>query len=178
MSQKTINALDELVSMLEPDQFQESLAQIRSCVANLFRSPKQLYFAIVVMALLLIGMHMKNKLILDHGLPNMDILFATVPILISAQMIWFLTGSLFLMHKLYNLKDLSINPLSPSKTLGLEKMISVIGTYNNPDQPGLIHWMQHRPLYRLARRDKLGPRVTLVFLYHPCTYFLLGLPIR
>ena len=89
-----------------------------------------LYFSLVVMGILIVCLHFENKLILTSGNLNLDVIFSAALVLISSQMIWFLTGSLFMMHKLFKLKDLSINPLSPSKTMGLEKMIGVIGTYN------------------------------------------------
>jgi hypothetical protein len=130
MSQKTIDALDELVSMLEPANTRESITKLCTWVGDLFRSPRKLYFGLVVMSILIYSFHIKNKFILESGRLNLDILFSGVLVLISCEMIWFLTGSLFFMHKLYKLKDLSMNPLSPSKTMGLEKMIGVIGSYN------------------------------------------------
>ncbi len=130
MSKKTINALDELVSMLEPDHAKESIANLGSWVVDLFRSPRMLYFGLVVLTILGYSFYIKNKFILESDKYNLDMAFSAVLVLITSEMIWFLTGSLFLMHKLYNLKDLSMNPLSPSKTMGLEKMIGVIGSYN------------------------------------------------
>lgn len=131
MSGKTINALDEMVSMLEPDNVRESLHLLKKWIIDLFRSPRQYYFSILVMAMVIWCLYEKDELIIkETGLHNLDILFSLVLVWMSSSLIWFLTGSLFLMHKLYNLKDLSMNPLSPSKTMGLEKMISVIGTYN------------------------------------------------
>lgn len=130
MSQKTINALDELISMLEPDNAEDSIAKLKTWITDLFRSPRMLYFSLVVMGMILVSFYIQNKLILSSGKLNLDIVFSAVVVIVSSQIIWFLTGSLFLIHKLFNLKDLSINPLSPSKTMGLEKLIGVIGTYN------------------------------------------------
>ncbi|MBU0970391.1 MAG: hypothetical protein KKC20_07075 [Proteobacteria bacterium] len=130
MSKKTIDALDELVSMLEPDHAKESIANLGTWVVDLFRNPRMLYFGLVVLAIIGYCLHIQNKFILEFDRYNLDMVFSIVLVLITSEMIWFLTGSLFLMHRLYNLKDLSMNPLSPSKTMGLEKMIGVIGTYN------------------------------------------------
>ncbi|MCP3940910.1 MAG: hypothetical protein GY710_05435 [Desulfobacteraceae bacterium] len=131
MAEKTINALDELVSMLEPDGAEKSIKKLSRWVENLFRSHRQYYFFVIVMITVVFSLYYKNDLILKNSIQlNLDIIFCIFLVWIASSLIWFLTGSLFLMHKLCNLKDLSMNPLSPSKTMGLEKMISVIGTYN------------------------------------------------
>ena len=130
MAQKTINALDEIVSMLEPDRTKKNIRDIETWITELFRSPRMFYFGLVVMGIVLICLHLENRFILNSNLPNLDLLFSAALVMIACQVIWFLSGSLVLMNRLYALKDLSINPLSPSKTMGLEKIISLIGSYN------------------------------------------------
>ncbi len=133
MAAKTIDALDELVSMLEPDSEEdtfESISDLKIWIDRLLRSPRQYYFFVVVMILIVWSLYNSSLLILDNGYPNLDLIFSTYLVLIASSLIWFMTGSIVLMNKIYNLKDLSMNPLSPYKTMGLEKLISLVGTYN------------------------------------------------
>jgi hypothetical protein len=129
MAAKTVDSIDEFICMLEPEQELSSIKSLQVWIERLFNNVRQLYFPIVILAITIYMQYKTGMLVLD-GKPNLDIIFSAVLIFLTASLIWFLFGSLILMKNIFNLKDLSINPLSPSKTIGLEKWISVIGTYN------------------------------------------------
>jgi hypothetical protein len=129
MAGKTIDAIDELVCMLEPEQEPDSIKCLQLWIERLFNSIRQLYFPIIILAII-IYLTYNDKELFINGKFNLDILFSSVLVFLTSTLIWFLFGSLIMMNNIFNLKDLSINPLSPSKTIGLEKWISVIGTYN------------------------------------------------
>jgi len=130
MAEKTIDALDELVSMLEPDEVRDTIGNLKIWIERLFTSPRQYSFFVIVMGIIIYQHHIRNDLILASGLINLDIVFCASLVLITSSLIWFMFGSIIFMNKIYNLRDLSMNPLSPAKTMGLEKLTSVIGTYN------------------------------------------------
>jgi hypothetical protein len=135
MAAKTVHSIDEIVCMLEPDPELKSIRYLGKWIERLFRSPRQLHFFAVIVPLIAYTLYSGGDLInLDEqghvdGF-NINILFFAFLVWITSSLIWFLIGSLIMMNRVYNLKDLSMNPLSPSKTIGLEKWISVIGTYN------------------------------------------------
>ena len=129
MAAKTVDSIDEFICMMEPEQELRSIKSLQVWIERLFNNVRQLYFPIVILAIT-IYMQYKTGLLTIDGKLNIDIYFSAVLIFLTAYLIWFLFGSLILMRNIFNLRDLSINPLSPSKTIGLEKWISVIGTYN------------------------------------------------
>jgi hypothetical protein len=95
---------------------------------RLFRSPWQFYIGIALFVLFgfyygIGGMEKSIQL----GL--VDFCFIFVLIMIVSPAIWFLCESLAVVKKICVLKNLADNPLSPLKTMGLQKWISVIGTY-------------------------------------------------
>ncbi len=129
MAAKTVDSIDEFICMLEPEQELGSIKILQVWIERLFNNVRQLYFPAVILAIT-IYMQYKTGMLTIDGKLNIDIFYSAVLIFLTASLIWFLFGSLILMKNIFNLKDLSINPLSPSKTIGLEKWISVIGTYN------------------------------------------------
>ena len=129
MAGKTIDAIDELVCMLEPEQDLHSIKCLQLWTERLFNNIRQLYFPIIILAII-IYLSYNNEHLFSNGKFNIDIFFSAGLVFLTSTLIWFLFGSLIMMKNIFNLKDLSINPLSPSKTIGLEKWISVIGTYN------------------------------------------------
>lgn len=129
MAGKTIDTIDELVCMLEPEQELHSIKCLQLWIERLFNNIRQIYFPIIILAII-IYLSYNNKHLFIYGKFNPDMLFSSVLVFLTSTLIWFLFGSLIMMKNIFNLKDLSINPLSPSKTIGLEKWISVIGTYN------------------------------------------------
>ena len=135
MAAKTVEAIDELVCMLEPGPKLKSISHLKNWITRLFRSPRQLYFFAFIMPIIVYTLYIGGDLVeVDaQGNPtgfNINIFFFVFLVWLTASLVWFLIGSLIMMNRVYNLKDLSMNPLAPSKTIGLEKWISVIGTYN------------------------------------------------
>ena len=134
MAAKTIRSIDEIVCMLEPDPELKSIRYLKKWIAKLFRSPRQLYFFAIIVPMVVYTLYIGGDLVAIEGEDikgfNINIFFFTFLVWITSSLIWFLIGSLIMLNRVYNLKDLSMNPLSPSKTIGLEKWISVIGTYN------------------------------------------------
>jgi hypothetical protein len=56
-------------------------------------------------------------------------IFGGLVILLASPLIWFILRAIFITNRLSTIRDLAVNPISPLKTLGLQKWISVIGTY-------------------------------------------------
>jgi len=130
MAAKTIDTIDEFICMLEPEQKLSSIKYLQVWIKRLFNNIRQLYFPIIIMGIIIYRLYNNGELILEGKGFNLDIFFIAILVFLTSNLIWFLFGSLVMMKNIFNLKDLSINPLSPSKTIGLEKWISVIGTYN------------------------------------------------
>jgi hypothetical protein len=122
MARKTIDSLDELVTMLEGTS---SLAKIESWIKGLFRSTWQLYIALILFGICLVKAHFAGQLFFVNAT------FILALLVLTAPLIWFLLRTFSLTNSICRLKDLELgaNPLSPLKTLGLQKWISVIGTY-------------------------------------------------
>lgn len=129
MARKTVDSLDELVTMLEGTS---SLAKIESWIRGLFRSTWQLYIGLILFGISLIDDFQADQLlVVDPLIFSLDALFTLVLIVLTAPLIWFLLRTFSLTNSICRLKDLELgaNPLSPLKTLGLQKWINVIGTY-------------------------------------------------
>jgi len=137
MARATINALDEIVSMLEipgktdTGKIPASVLQIEKNMNFLFRSPWQFFIVILIFSAILISFWGNP----DSGFPGVSpeiwttLFFALIILLIACPIIWLLIGSVYVLNDISNMEDLAINPLSPLKTMGLEKWTSVIGTY-------------------------------------------------
>jgi len=123
MFMRTIDGLDELVTMLEKP---ESLEKLKVWIMGLFRSPWQLFVALVF-----IGISLTKSHILATGTSLIDFLFVCGIIWMVSPLIWMILRSFSLTNVLCRLDDLktATNPLSPLKTLGLQSWIQVIGSY-------------------------------------------------
>ncbi|MCK4911659.1 MAG: hypothetical protein KAR83_08440, partial [Thermodesulfovibrionales bacterium] len=136
MASATIHSLDEIICMMEPPfkdddgHIHDPVRDLGNWIRHLFRSPWQ-YFAIIFFLFVIV-----TKLIVKSG---GDITFLSVAeslgvslvsLFFISPVIWLIFGSIITLNRLSEMRDLDINPLSPIKTMGLEKWISVIGVYN------------------------------------------------
>jgi hypothetical protein len=120
MSLRTVDALDELVTLVEKN---ETLSEIRRLVTSLFRSPGQAFIALILFTIFFYSS------VIEKGRYSINIPFVFLLCILFSPLIWFLIQGVFLTSRLSRLEDLETNPLSPMKTLGLQKWISVIGSY-------------------------------------------------
>ncbi len=131
MAEKTINSLDEMVSMLDIGGkvgYRKHIEEIKRWMASLFRSPWQFFIAIVILALVYFSvLHLNKEAYPPY--PSLYLILYTSLTLFVVPIIWFILYSLFIVDKISKTEDLAINPLSPLKTMGLNKWTSVIGTY-------------------------------------------------
>lgn len=139
MAKSTINALDEIVSMLEPPrkknagEIPDSVLQIEKNMDFLFRSPWQFFIVLIVFSIIIITRTYTETIINGGADPFTEkvisLIFIFIIVLIGGTIIWMLIGSVYVLNDISKMQDLAINPLSPLKTMGLEKWTSVIGTY-------------------------------------------------
>lgn len=137
MAIKTISSLDELVSMMEAGSddknkivfVPQSVKDLEAWIINLFRSPWQFFICLLIYSIVIFILYILDELGIE-GSFNIDCVFYIPLVMMSSSLIWLILGSLVTLNKICNMKDLAINPLSPLKTMGLEKWISVIGSYN------------------------------------------------
>lgn len=140
MAKSTINSLDEMVSMLEPPrkknagEIPDSVLQIEKNMDFLFRSPWQFFIVLIVFSIIIIT-RIYTETIINGGQADLftetliSLIFIFIIVLIACPIIWMLIGSVYALNDISKMQDLAINPLSPLKTMGLEKWTSVIGTY-------------------------------------------------
>jgi len=117
MTRKALHSIDEIATMLGKG---DTLEILRRQILIMFRSPWQFFVAFVLYGLFFIVS--KSQLPSTHAV-------VILIILIVSPIHWMMISSLFLTRELCTLEDLSINPLSPLKTWGLQKWIAVIGTF-------------------------------------------------
>jgi len=117
MSRKVLHSLEEIGTMLGSVT---TLEHLRRQIRIMFRSPWQFFVAFVLYSLFFIVS--RNQFPSTHAA-------VILIILIVSPIHWMMISSLLFTRELCDLKDLSINPLSPLKTWGLQKWISVIGTF-------------------------------------------------
>ena len=134
MAKATINALDEIVSMLEAPAKNESIdkpptsvLKIEKNVDFLFRSPWQFFIVVVIFFIIIVKIFVNSSNVSPEIV--IPLFFALLILLIACPIIWLLIGSVYVLNDICSMDDLAINPLSPLKTMGLEKWTSVIGTY-------------------------------------------------
>lgn len=136
MARATINALDEMVSMLEipkqddPHEVPVSVWELEKNIDFLFRSPWQ-YFVVLLFYIIIIPFILFAG---GNGFPGIaeiaiKSIFSFIILLVVCPIIWLLIGSVYVINNVSHMEDLAINPLSPLKTMGLEKWTSVISTY-------------------------------------------------
>jgi hypothetical protein len=133
MARATINALDEVVSMLEAPGNKDSgfktpasVLLIEKSIDFLFRSPWQFFIIVAIFSIIII----KSLVGSDNETELLVRLIFALPLLpIVCPIIWLMIGSVFVLKSICRMEDLAVNPLSPLKTMGLQKLTSVIGTY-------------------------------------------------
>lgn len=138
MATNTINSLDELVCMMEvvedprpSEKIPQSIRELEKWIRELFRGPWQFYVVMIIFIIILSRSSYLNTIFNQHNYsPLIELIFILLILLITCPIIWFILASLFTLNKIYKMKDLAVNPLSPIKTMGLEKWISLIGTCN------------------------------------------------
>lgn len=138
MASNTINSLDELVCMMEVvedprpgEKIPQSIRELKKWIRELFRGPWQFYVVMIIFIIILSRISNLSTIFNQHNYSLLiNLIFILLILLITCPIIWFILASLFTLNKIYKMKDLAINPLSPIKTMGLEKWISLIGTCN------------------------------------------------
>jgi hypothetical protein len=131
MASATINSLDEIICMMEPKRKDkvdhDPVRALGSWIRHLFRSPWQIFigvfFLFIISVRILFGVG-------DNADPVSSIFVAAVVLFFAAPIIWMIFGSIATLNKLSEMRDIDINPLSPIKTMGLEKWNSVISVFN------------------------------------------------
>ena len=124
MAFKTLVSMDKLTTMIET---KDSLKRLESWIKGLLLSPWQFFIALI-----LCSFYMVNTCLQENDVSLcFNFLFIFVIIFFGSTLVWFITRSFSLTSSLCKLEDLEqgTNPLSPLKTLGLQKWITVIGTY-------------------------------------------------
>lgn len=117
MSRKVLGALKEIATMLDR---LEDLRTIEKEAMAMFRSPWQFFVAFLLYGLFFIVS--QNQLFSTHVVVGMIILMI-------CPIHWMMISSLLFTRVLCDMQHLSINPLSPLKTWGLQKWFAVIGTF-------------------------------------------------
>ena len=120
MSQRTIDGIDELVTLIEK---KDTLDRLEHWLQSLFQSQWQ-FFVAATLYLIYIFECIARK---DYS--PVDFIFVALLMLLSSPMIWFMLRGMVVTRYIAGIKDLQINPLSPLKTLGLQKWISILGSY-------------------------------------------------
>ena len=117
MSRKVLGSLQEIATMLDhPEDYQI----IEREVLVMFRSPWQFFVGFMLYGLFFVMS--QNQLFSSH-------LIVGLIILLISPIHWMMIGSLLFTRVLCDIQHLSINPLSPLKTWGLQKWFAVIGTF-------------------------------------------------
>lgn len=117
MARQMLKCLREIATMLENHS---DLQKVETGALVMFRDPWQFFVAFVVYGLFFT--------VSKNQLPSSHIVVILI-ILIMAPIHWMMISSLLFTRTLCNMQNLSINPLSPLKTWGLQKWIAVIGTF-------------------------------------------------
>jgi len=117
MARQVLRCLQEIATMLE------SIADFKKVEQEtliMFRDPWQFFVAFVIYGLFFT--------ISKDQLPSAHAVIILI-VLIMCPIHWMMISSLLFTRVLCDIQDLSINPLSPLKTWGLQKWIAVIGTF-------------------------------------------------
>lgn len=117
MTRQVLRCLREIATMLESE---EDLLKVEKGTLVMFRDPWQFFVALV-----LYGLYFTLS---ANQLPSTHAVVALI-ILILCPIHWMMIGSLLFTRVLCDMHNLSMNPLSPLKTWGLQKWIAVIGTF-------------------------------------------------
>lgn len=117
MARQMLKCLREIATMLESPS---DLLKVETEALVMFRDPWQFFVAFVVYGLFFT--------VSKNQLPSSHIVVILI-ISVMAPIHWMMISSLLFTRVLCNMQNLSINPLSPLKTWGLQKWIAVIGTF-------------------------------------------------
>jgi len=117
MTRRTLHSIEKIATMIGSDDTLERLGQQ---IRIMFRSPWQFFVAFVLYGLFFI--------ISEGQLPSIHVVVILI-IFVVSPIHWMMISSLFFTRELCKLENLSVNPLSPLKTWGLQKWIAVIGTF-------------------------------------------------
>jgi hypothetical protein len=142
MARKAIGAIDELVSMLEPDTYEcwgkkgggtedSSIEELRKWLRTLLIPP---FFKPVGIACFLILLILFRHALLGWVLAPTSILiafyvFLVIIVVLVMPMLWLAVASIWFTNRISSHPDLDINPLAPVKTYGLQKWMSVLGSF-------------------------------------------------
>ena len=144
MAKVTIESLDEIISMIDvadddPSPMRTISREIgrwRTYVASLLRSPWQFYVMLVFGIIIVV--RMGSSITLDPNWeskmvwPILVNLVVLVPVIlfVVCPIIWMMVCSVFILQKICQSGSLlAVNPLSPMKTMGLEKWKSITAVY-------------------------------------------------
>ena len=117
MTRQMLRCLREIATMLESPG---DLIEIETEAMAMFRSPWQFYVAFIIYGLFFT--------VSDTRLPSSHLVVILI-ILTMSPIHWMMISSLLFTRVLCDMHNLSINPLSPLKTWGLQKWVAVIGTF-------------------------------------------------
>lgn len=142
MARKAIGAIDELVSMLEPDTYEcwekrggetedSSIEELGEWLKTLLIPPS---FKPVGIACFLILLIFFRHALLGWVLAPTSILiafyvFLVIIVVLVMPMLWLAVASIWFTNRISSHPDLDINPLAPVKTYGLQKWMSVLGSF-------------------------------------------------
>jgi hypothetical protein len=117
MTRQVLRCLREIATMLEN---KDDLLEVEKGALVMFRDPWQFFVALVIYGLFFT--------LASNQLPSGHVAVVMI-ILILCPIHWMMIGSLLFTRVLCDMHNLSMNPLSPLKTWGLQKWIAVIGTF-------------------------------------------------
>jgi len=178
MARVTVNSLDEIVSMLEaPDKVDSgripaSVLRIEKNMDFLFRSPWQ-FFIVLLVFFIVVGKILCGPCMQSGGISpetGINMIFASLIVLIGAPIIWMLIGSVSVLNDISRMEDLAINPLSPLKTMGLEKWTAVISTYGVSSSIVLTFGCSIPVLNNLVSQGRVGSLFFLLLVL-PLLFF-------
>ena len=144
MARKTIGAIDELVSMLEPDTYEcwekrrkegktedSSIEELREWLKTLLIPPsfKPVGIACFLILLILFRHALMGWVLAPTSILIAFYVFLVIIVVFVMPMLWLAGASIWFTNRISSHPDLDINPLAPVKTYGLQKWMSVVGSY-------------------------------------------------
>lgn len=144
MARKTIGAIDDLVSMLEPDTYeswkrrseterkQDSSIHVLEKWLKTLLSPRvhrPLVIVFIILLLILLRHIMMGGILAPVPIMVAFYVFLAITVFWVFPVLWMTGASIWFTNKICSHRDLAINPLSPVKTYGLRKWVSVMGSY-------------------------------------------------
>jgi hypothetical protein len=142
MARKAIGAIDELVSMLEPDTYEcwekmggetedSSIEELGKWLRTLLIPPsfKPVGIACFLILLILFRHALMGWVLAPTSILIAFYVFLVIIVVFVMPMLWLAGASIWFTNRISSHPDLDINPLAPVKTYGLQKWISVVGSY-------------------------------------------------